>query len=203
MSGVPKALRSAPAQKVPLSPHSTATDAESSRVEFVERREQLGCSRAVDRVARLRPVHDDRRHRAVALAPRTPGHIAPRRTVHLASINSDRRAAPPVRRRSRCRPCAARAPGHARQQLVGQHRIGEQVTHHCRGRDESAGNVGWPRPSRQEWWPVRSPAGRSHSLRGELGRVVVAGTAAPALGRAPPPSSSSVEVVRPHPHALA
>jgi hypothetical protein len=29
-SGVPKALRSAPAQKVPLSPHSTATDAESS-----------------------------------------------------------------------------------------------------------------------------------------------------------------------------
>ena len=30
-SGVPKALRSAPAQKVPLSPHSTATAAESSR----------------------------------------------------------------------------------------------------------------------------------------------------------------------------
>ena len=88
VSGVPNALRSAPAQKVPLSPHSTATEAESSASNSSNASNNVGRRRAVDRVARLRPVHDHRGHRALAFDPHSPAH----RLCHLQLVGRSRRA---------------------------------------------------------------------------------------------------------------
>ena len=64
------ALRSAPAQKVPPAPVSTATEASGVGVEGQERLSELVGAHAVDRVAALGPVDGDDGDRAVVLEHR-------------------------------------------------------------------------------------------------------------------------------------
>ena len=104
-SGVPKALRSAPAQKVPLSPHSTAIDADSSLSNSSKAANRFGGGRSVDGVARLRPVHDDSRDRAAAFDSHS---LSWPPSVRVRS------ATPPIRRRIVHKPRAARCPASRR-----------------------------------------------------------------------------------------
>ena len=109
-SGVPKAFKSAPAQKVPPSPHNTATDAESSR---------SNRSNAAYSAAAVGPLTALRAAGRLMITVVT-GPLRSTRTDHSCRLRSWAhhvvppglvRVAPPVRWRSRGRPRASRAPG--------------------------------------------------------------------------------------------
>ena len=102
-SGVPNALRSAPAQKVPLSPHSTATAAESSL---------SNSSNAAYSPAAAGPFTALRASGRFMITVVTGPFCSTRtpRSVMSPPSVRHRHAAQPVRRRSRCRPHAVPRP---------------------------------------------------------------------------------------------
>ena len=152
-----------------MSPHSTATAAESSASNSLERVEQRGRRRTVDRVARLRPVHDHRGHRAVAFDPHSPAHVFATSSWSVGSRRAVSSAANSVVGVPECVPRPV-----SRQQFVGQHRIGQQVPNHAppRSRTASARRSAAAIPSSSPV-AVAAQAGRSHSWSRELLRRVV------------------------------
>ena len=176
-SRVPIALRSAPAQKVPLFAPQHRHRRRLVAVELLESLDQRHSGGSVDGVAGMRTIEDHRRHRAVALRPYTTGHVA----------STSRRLIAPLRQFAR---------RSSRRLRAALRRASRPAAVHPAAPDRSAGGAPSPRPptnragmpsaavhvAQQPMTGVRPP-GQIPQLPGQLRRVVVAGSAAPAPGR--------------------